>query len=193
MNEIEKTRTDEIIILHNEIAGHLIKSMERAIRIGELLTEQKGNLKHGEFTTWIKNNLPFTDRTARNYMRCYENKDKLKKDKLKTETISDLTSAYKLLSEPRGKSAQEEAITEIESLKAKYQINDIPGKESMWKELSDIDLIEDTAKKITSLQSLIKKYNDYCFRRAAFYLYLDAYIGKQLKIIEECDAILTNQ
>ena len=93
MSDIERTRADTIIILHNEIIGHLTKSLEKAIRIGELLTEQKRTLKHGDFTNWILDNLPFTDRTARNYMRLYDNRDKLK-----TENVSDLASAYKLLS-----------------------------------------------------------------------------------------------
>lgn len=134
---------------------------------------------------WVGDNLPFTDRTARNYIRLFENRDKLK-----TETVSTLTSAYKMLNESRGESAQEEALREIESLKAKYRINDIPGKEGMWKELYDIELIENTVEKITSLQSLIKKYNDYCFRLAAFRLEIEYRIGKLLNEIEECDVIL---
>ena len=170
---LEKNRVEEITILHNDIAGHLRQSLDKAIRIGELLKEQKDNLKHGDFMKWVSDNLPFTDRTARNYMRLFENRDKLK-----TETVSTLTTAYKMLNESREESAQEEAIREIESLKAKYRINDIPDKEAMWKELSDIELIENTAEKITSLQSLIKKYNDYCFRLAAFRIEIEYWIGK---------------
>ena len=56
---IEKRRIDEIGQLHNEIIGHLKTSLEKAIRIGELLSEQKDSLKHGEFIPWIKDNLPF--------------------------------------------------------------------------------------------------------------------------------------
>ena len=93
--QIEKSRINEIGTLHGEIVGHLKTSIEKAIRIGELLTEQKASLRHGEFTPWIEGNLPFTDRTARNYMRLHR-----KKDRLKTETVSDLKSAYKLLAAP---------------------------------------------------------------------------------------------
>lgn len=91
-NCITIDRTAEIVNLHNEITGILKISLDKAIRIGELLTEQKETLAHGQFTGWIKENLPFTDRTARNYMRFYENRELLK-----TENISDLTSAQKLL------------------------------------------------------------------------------------------------
>lgn len=83
---------NEITNLHGEIAMCLKIGMEKAIRIGELLTEQKGKLGHGYFGLWIANKLPFTDRTARNYMKVYA-----ERDRLKTETISVLTDAYKLL------------------------------------------------------------------------------------------------
>ena len=93
MNAIEKTRADEIVRLHGEIEGLFKMSLDKAMRIGELLAEQKATMKHGEFTPWVKGNLPFTDRTARNYMRVYRNQKRLK-----TETVSVLGQAYRLLS-----------------------------------------------------------------------------------------------
>jgi len=93
MHKLEINKSQEITRLHNEIISNLRSSLENAIKIGELLIDQKANLKHGQFTAWIKDNLPFTDRTARNYMRVYS-----KRDQLKTETVSDLKSAYLLLS-----------------------------------------------------------------------------------------------
>jgi hypothetical protein len=91
---VEEGRIGEIRRLHNEILDSLKMSLEKAIRIGELLTEQKGTLKHGEFGIWVKENLPFTNRTAENYMRAYR-----ESDRLKNETVSDLSSAYRLLIE----------------------------------------------------------------------------------------------
>lgn len=88
----EKNTVREIVTLHSEICGLLKTSLEKAVRIGELLTEQKANLKHGEFGSWIKANLPFTDRTVRNYMSFYRNRELLK-----TESVSDLTGAYRLI------------------------------------------------------------------------------------------------
>ena len=93
MNQIQNTKIQEIVMLHNEIAGHLKMSLEKAIRIGELLTEQKAGLKHGAWLPWIKANLPFSDRTARVYVRCFENKDKLAES-------ATLASAMKLLAGP---------------------------------------------------------------------------------------------
>lgn len=89
------TKASEIASLHSEIVGHLRQSLEKAMRIGELLAEQKASMAHGKFTPWIEENLPFTDRTARNYMRLYK-----ERDRFKTETVSDLKSAYRLLKSP---------------------------------------------------------------------------------------------
>ena len=90
--EAAKARSQEISTLHQEIVGHLKSSLEKAVKIGELLTVQKSAIKHGEFTLWLKMNIPFTERTARNYMRLYR-----ARDKLKAEIVSDLNQAYGFL------------------------------------------------------------------------------------------------
>ena len=63
--------------------------------LGELLTEIKGSLKHGDWLPWIEKNLPFDERTARRYIGVFQIRDKLKSD-----TMSDLqlTDIYRLLS-----------------------------------------------------------------------------------------------
>jgi hypothetical protein len=88
----------EIKKLHAEI----LTSLDKAIRIGELLTKIKSELQHGQWLPWVEKNLPFTDRAATNYMRCFENRVLLK-----SENVSDLTKAYKFLAEP--KAAQPES------------------------------------------------------------------------------------
>jgi hypothetical protein len=40
-----------------------------AIRAGELLIEAKAQVRHGEWLPWLEANFPFSERTARNYMR----------------------------------------------------------------------------------------------------------------------------
>jgi len=97
--DLDKTKIQEIVRLHSEVAGHLRQSLEKAIRIGQLLTEQKQASGHGEFGLWLEANIPFTDRTARNYMRLYR-----ERDRIKTETISDLKGAYALLAPARAES-----------------------------------------------------------------------------------------
>jgi hypothetical protein len=84
----------EINRLHSEICDLARTSIENAVRIGELLAEQKASLNHGEWLPWLKVNVRFTARTASNYLRVFENRLRLK-----SETISDLTDAYNALTE----------------------------------------------------------------------------------------------
>jgi hypothetical protein len=98
---LDKTRIQEIVRLHSEVAAHLKQSLDKAVRIGQLLTEQKQALGHGEFIPWLKANVPFTDRTARNYMRLYR-----ERERLKTETVSGLKGAYALLVQVREEEAE---------------------------------------------------------------------------------------
>jgi hypothetical protein len=115
MSNIEKKQIiNEIVSLHNEISGLLKMSLKKAIRIGELLSEQKASLKHGEFIPWIKANLPFTERTAQNYMRLYQHRDQLK-----NETVSYLTEGYKLLQEPPEPSKQKSLLEQLQDLAVK--------------------------------------------------------------------------
>lgn len=91
---IQKSKIDQIVSLHNELEALLNKSLDNMIRLGELLTEVKAELPHGEFTGWIEENLPFTPRTARRYMKVYNHRAELGG----AETI---TEAYNLLAEPK--------------------------------------------------------------------------------------------
>jgi len=49
--------------------------LKTALSLGEMLFEQKRSMRHGEFTDWIEENMPFTPRTARNYMKVYKNRN----------------------------------------------------------------------------------------------------------------------
>lgn len=127
MNEIEKSRAEEMRRLHGEILNSLKMSLDKAIRIGELLAEQKEVLKHGEFTAWVNDNLPFTDRTARNYMRLFQ-----ERDRLKTENISGLKDAYELLIEHKVLLANvERAILLLQEVEA--EVGKIEDVKELWK------------------------------------------------------------
>ncbi len=47
--ELEKTTVQHIVKLHSQIIADLKRSLDSAIQIGHLLSEQKASLKHGEF------------------------------------------------------------------------------------------------------------------------------------------------
>jgi hypothetical protein len=80
--------------LHDEIGGVLRLSLQKAIEIGGLLAEAKRQTGHGAFGDWLSENVAFTDRTARRYMALFENRERL----LRSDNVSDLGSAYRLLS-----------------------------------------------------------------------------------------------
>ena len=85
----------EIASLHGEITTAARSSLDKAIRIGELLAGIKAGLAHGQWLPWLKTNIPFAERTARNYMRCHA-----ERDRLKSASVADLGEAYRLLSPP---------------------------------------------------------------------------------------------
>lgn len=87
MNDIAIKARDEIVKLHSGIITAARRSVQDAIKIGQILSEQKERMEHGKFLKWIEP-LPFDERTARRYMAIYRWKDK-------TARLSDLQEAYK--------------------------------------------------------------------------------------------------
>lgn len=78
-----------------EIKALMRTTAQGIIDIGEKLTEVKQRLGHGNFGTWLHLEFSWTDRTARQFMRVY--------DQFKMENFSDLTiapSALYLLAAP---------------------------------------------------------------------------------------------
>lgn len=96
-NNIETHLLDkkkQLATLHSEVMASLRTSLEKAIQIGEILAEVKRTLPHGEFTPFLAT-LPFSDRTARNYIGVYNNRKMIK-----TEGLSDLNQVYEFLKAP---------------------------------------------------------------------------------------------
>jgi hypothetical protein len=83
-------------------------SLEKAINIGKLLFEQKKRIRKGGFTYWFeKNNMPFTIRTAQNYMKLFHHEEQLRDQK-----VTSLSNAYALIS---GDPMPEEVISATDS------------------------------------------------------------------------------
>jgi predicted HAD superfamily Cof-like phosphohydrolase len=101
MTNLSKSRTQEILKLHEGIVSSMRRSVADAIRIGELLTEAKADLDHGMFIPWIERELPFSERTARSYMLVFDHRDK-------TATVADLQSAYRIVERLETEAAQKE-------------------------------------------------------------------------------------
>ena len=124
-----KDITTEIINLHSEIKGLFIGSLERAIRIGELLFQEKKAIPHGKFLSWIEKELPFKTRTAQNYMEVYKNREWANTQLLAySDNHRELNSVYLMLKE--GKKEEKE----LQSEKAREDLRQkgkdyIPGEE----------------------------------------------------------------
>jgi hypothetical protein len=82
----------EIKKLHSEILDAARTSLDKAIRIGEILVGIKAGTKHGDWLPWLKSNAPFSQQTASNYMRLHG-----ERDRLKLTNVGNLSEAYDLL------------------------------------------------------------------------------------------------
>lgn len=78
MSELTTTQaTKEIIELHNNIIQSTRRTVQDAIRIGEIISQEKESLEHGQFLPWVET-LPFTRVTANQYSRLYQYRNKCK-------------------------------------------------------------------------------------------------------------------
>jgi hypothetical protein len=78
-NELIKSKAEEINRLHKEVDTRfrsvVSEIRDRVIRIGELLTECKKEVGHGQWMSWVETNCEFSHRTANNYINAYERRN----------------------------------------------------------------------------------------------------------------------
>jgi hypothetical protein len=72
-------------------------AITRAVEVGRLLTEAKGQLAHGEWIPWVEANLEFNRVQAWKYMRAYDRREMFSP----TEHFGGLEGFLKCLSEPK--------------------------------------------------------------------------------------------
>jgi hypothetical protein len=70
----------QIIKLRNTAVFFGCETLVIALKCGELLAKKKDSLSHGQWLPWVKRNLPFTDRTARRYIKVWHNRQTLKEE-----------------------------------------------------------------------------------------------------------------
>ena len=68
----------QIIKLHNMTVFFGNQTLMIAVQCGKLLLERKRSLPHGSWLPWIKENLPFSSRTAERYIKVWENRERAK-------------------------------------------------------------------------------------------------------------------
>jgi len=106
-----ESNTEQIIQLHNEIEASEKVNLGKAYSIGELLLETKKRIKHGHFGSWMAEYLPFSKRTAQNYMKLFLHREELEK-----QGVQSLTEAYAHL---KGEATPDEVIDADDSLDTK--------------------------------------------------------------------------
>jgi hypothetical protein len=70
-----RSSAGEINRLHAEICQTARTTIEKAIRIGELLTEQKSMLKHGEWLSWLAAHVEFDQAQSWRYMKVFDERE----------------------------------------------------------------------------------------------------------------------
>lgn len=70
MTEVTAVRTIEVVT--GEIKALVSHSLDCAIEIGRRLIEAKEMLPHGQWGTWLENEVDFSQRTANNMMKLFE-------------------------------------------------------------------------------------------------------------------------
>jgi rubrerythrin len=89
-SSLTETLAAEIRGLHDCIVRSLRRTVDDAIKIGELLVRARASLPHGEYMEWVAAELPFSQRTADNYRHLYEYRAKI-------ATVANLQEAYQVV------------------------------------------------------------------------------------------------
>ena len=69
---LTQDRTQEIKKELAELSQTLKTSVKKAIRIGQLVAEQREFVGHGNFLNWLNANFEMGERTAYKYMNLYQ-------------------------------------------------------------------------------------------------------------------------
>jgi hypothetical protein len=118
--------------LHQQIMAATRATLQNAIRVGELLSQTKASLKHGQWLGWLELNINFDVRTAQRYMRIFERREELKND-----SVSYLTQAYVLLAQHPTEVDQGVAGERLEALDRQLS-GSLPGLVEIWTTLQEI-------------------------------------------------------
>jgi hypothetical protein len=121
MAELEKLDTLAARINEEHRACEMAANaaLTHAMSAGELLMEAKGQLSHGAFGPWLKENFAGSDRTARAYMRVYSHREELEAKWQSSATLS-LVGALRALSATKDAPQSERPAT-LEEMEARAE------------------------------------------------------------------------
>jgi Protein of unknown function (DUF3102) len=136
---------------HTIVLGNLNNALRSALRIGELLIKAKAEIGHGKFTAWITENLPFTERTARNYMRIVNHKEEIA-----AAGVTELSAVYQMIADNRNTS--DEPRTDSKGLTAAALLRKYRAKERLTSK-ERVELKTHLAQRVKRLQSQAAELN----------------------------------
>ncbi len=90
---------------HEAAAGAIKRGLGHAMTAGDLLTEAKATVPHGQWAAWLTSNTALSERTAQRYMQLARERSALES---KTATVADLTirGACELIAKPPEKPSE---------------------------------------------------------------------------------------
>lgn len=122
----------ELNRLHGEIERKLRTTVEDAIRAGEILTQVKERLDHGEFLPWIERNCEFGTTTADKYRKLYLYSDKI-------PSSGNLQDAYREVAQIESREKQTEAQKARQRVKEYLKTGEKPEG---WRRGTDDKLVD---------------------------------------------------
>ncbi len=124
---------EEITKLHQDVLIHLEAALHKGIRIGGKLAGLQSQLKHSRnYENWINANLPFSTRTARDYVSLYKNRELIEHES-DADRLS-IRAALKLISDTA------KAVTPLETPICLLDVEPIKEEEDFVK-LADRELL----------------------------------------------------
>lgn len=91
---------EQINAEHRACCAAVTKSLEHAVRCGELLLQAKAAVPHGGWQPWLKQHFPASNRTARQYMRLANHRDEIEA-KRHGSAVLGIDEAVKLIAATR--------------------------------------------------------------------------------------------
>lgn len=139
-----ETAAEELNRLHGDIEGKMRSTVHDAIRAGEILSNVKDKLKHGDFITWVEINCKFSDRTARRYLSLYEYRSK-------TASVSNLQEAYKQVETMEAQAKQSESQKALDRVKT-YKKTGVKPED--WRRGTDDKLYQEETERDKRIQGI---------------------------------------
>lgn len=156
--EIVQERTLPVIISEIKIIEQTVAktAMEGAIQIGERLQEAKEQVGHGNFEQWCEENLNYSSRTARNFMRIaseYGGENGLISNRKMSSdlSISNALSLLKVPEEDREKFIEEHPVEDMKNKDLEDEIRKLKEEKESRERTVDVlnKSLKDEAEKLS--------------------------------------------